>query len=287
MTGPPTAERDVLRRLRGVRGYVFDMDGTLVLGNARTEEMTPLPGALEITGWLSRRGLPYVVLTNGTVRTPRQYAGRLRDLGFALDDDGVVTPASSAVDVLTSRRQRRVMVLGVGGLREPLAEAGIEVLPPAGRPDVDAVLVGWYRDFTFDALEAACHAVWAGARVYSASQSVFFATVDGRTIGTSRAITAMIRSVTGCRVEVIGKPSSHALRVAARRLGAHPSEVAVVGDDPDLEVPMAHSGKAFSVAVETGIGGPDAFSHLPASRRPDLSLPGVAELLGLLEAAEA
>jgi hypothetical protein len=42
-----------------------------------------------------------------------------------------------------------------------------------------------------------------------------------------------------------------------------------------------------SVAVQTGIGGPDAFSHLPAPRRPDLSLPGVAELLGLLEAAEA
>ena len=50
----------------------------------------------------------------------------------------------------------------------------------------------------------------------------------------------MIRSITGCRVEVVGKPSLHALRSAARRLGARPAQLAVVGDDPVLEIPMAH-----------------------------------------------
>jgi len=120
------------------------------------------------------------------------------------------TMVVSALDVLTRRRQARVMVLGTEGLTGPLADAGFEVLPPSGRVGVDAVLVGWYREFTMDALEAACHAVWGGAAFYASSESVFFATAEGKVMATSRAISAMVRSMTGCRVEVVGKPSLQA-----------------------------------------------------------------------------
>src|SRR5579864_2747164 len=128
------------------------------------------------------------------------------------------------------------------------------------------------------ALEAACQAVWGGAELYSCSQTPFFAVAGGRALGTSRAISAMIRSLTGCRLRVVGKPSLDALRGAAERLGALPSELAVVGDDPRLEVPMAHRGRALAIAVGTGLGAADAYDHLPASRQPHLHLGGVDEL---------
>jgi hypothetical protein len=44
---------------------------------------------------------------------------------------------------------------------------------------------------------------------------------------------------------------------------------------------MAHRGRALAVAVDTGLGGPDAYDHLPPRRRPQLHLRGVDELLGL------
>ena len=69
-------------------------------------------------------------------------------------------------------------------------------------------------------------------------------------------------------MEVVGKPSLQALRTSAGLLGVEPSELAVVGDDPDLEVPMAHAGGAFAVAVHTGIGHAESFSDLPADLRP-------------------
>jgi 4-nitrophenyl phosphatase len=143
------------------------------------------------------------------------------------------------------------------------------------------VLVGWYPESTMPALEAACHAVWAGAALYSCSQSMFFATADVRALGTSRAISAMIQSMTGCRLHLVGKPSLHAFRCAAGRLGVPGPRVVVVGDDPELEVPMAQRGRALAVAVGTGIGTPGAFDHLPPARRPHLTLPGVADLLTL------
>jgi 4-nitrophenyl phosphatase len=188
--------------------------------------------------------------------------------------------------MFAKRGLRRVMVLGVSGLIDPLREAGIEVVAPAddGRPEpaVDAVLVGWFREFTMDHLEAACRAVWAGAALYSASQTPFFASAGGRALGTSRAICAMIRSITGCSLTITGKPSAAALRAAATRLGVRQvSQLVVVGDDPLLEVPMAHRGRALAVAVGTGLGGPDAYAHLPPRSQPHLHLRGIDELLAL------
>jgi NagD protein len=276
----------VAARLRGVRGFVLDMDGTLVMGDRRNHGLRPLPGAVEFVGWLAEHGLPFAIFTNGTTRAPQDYARVLGDLGFALPEDAMLTPASSAAALFKRRAHRRVLVLGGEGLAGPLREAGIEVVAPHGRPDADAVLVGWYPDFTMEALEAACHAVWNGAVLYSSSQAVFFATAAGRAIGTSRAISAMIASVTGCRVEPVGKPSAHALRSAAQRLGVRPKDLAVVGDDPELEVVMAHRGKALAVAVTSGLGSADVFTALPERRRPHLVVDGVGELLRLCRVAE-
>ena len=97
----------------------------------------------------------------------------------------------------------------------------------------------------------------------------------------------MIKSLTGCGVRVVGKPSLDALRSAAGRLRARPAELAVVGDDPALEVPMAHRGRSLAIAVGTGLGGPGAYDGLPASRQPHLQVGGVDELLVILTREES
>jgi len=280
-------DRDPLTRLRDVRGFVFDMDGTLVLGDRQNHGLRPLPGAVEITGWAAGRGLPFVVFTNGTTRTPVRLAATMREIGFGLPDEAMMTPASSAVVVLGRRGHRRVMVLGGPGLTEPLRDGGFEVVPPAAGTAADAVMAGWFPEFTMPALEAACHAVWGGAELYSASQTPFFAVDGGRALGTSRAISAMIKSLTGCGIRIVGKPSLDALRSAADRLGVRPADLAVVGDDPALEVPMAHRGRSLAIAVGTGLGGPGAYADLPASRQPHLQVRDVDELLVILTREES
>jgi HAD superfamily hydrolase (TIGR01450 family) len=274
-----------LERLRDARGFIFDMDGTLALGDRVNHGLRPLPGAVDMLAWVRDRRLPYVVFTNGTNRSPRHFASVLRDAGLDVPDARMMTPATSAAEMFAKRGYRRIMLLGGDGLAGPLREAGFEVVAPEGSPaGVDAVLAGWFREFTMDHLEAACRAVWAGAALYSASQTPFFAAAGGRALGTSRAISAMIRSITGCPLAVTGKPSLGALRAAASRLGVRPlSRLVVVGDDPLLEVPMAHRGRALAVAVGTGLGGPDAYDHLPPGRRPHLNLRGVDELLSLCQ----
>jgi len=271
-------------RLAAVRGFVFDMDGTLVLGDRRSEGLRPLPGAVEIIRWAADRGRPFVVFTNGTMRSPAHYAQTMRELGFALPDEAMMTPASSACLVFTREGYKRIMLLGGEGIAAPLRDAGLEVVPAAAGVQADAVLAGWFPEFTMAALEAACHAVWDGAGLYSCSQTPFFAVDGGRALGTSRAITAMIRSITGCRLQVVGKPSLDALRSAAYRIGARPDRLAVVGDDPQLEVPMAHRGRALAIAVGTGLGDSASYQGLAVSRQPHLWVRGVDELLEMLAA---
>jgi 4-nitrophenyl phosphatase len=289
-----TSDDAVLRRLRDARGFIFDMDGTLALGDRVNHGLTPLPGAVEMLQWVRSRNLPYLVFTNGTNRAPAHFASVLRDGGLDVPDEQMMTPASSAVVMFAKRGYKRVMVLGGDGLTGPLRDAGIEIVPPVEaaadtRPSeepagVDAVFVGWFREFTMSHLEAACQAVWNGAALYSASETPFFAAAGGiRALGTSRAISAMIRSITGCRLTITGKPSPDALRAAAARLGVPARDLVVVGDDPLLEVPMAHRGHALAVAVQTGLAGQDAYDHLPPAKQPHLHLRGIDELLALCQ----
>jgi 4-nitrophenyl phosphatase len=277
---------DARERLRAVRGFVLDMDGTLVLGDRNNTGLTLLPGAREFLTTLGELGIPFCVFTNGTVKTPAQCADALSAAGLPVPRGSVLTPASSAVEVFRRRGHRRVMVLGIKGITEVLEEAGIETVLPLRGTACDAVLAGWFRqELTFEALEAAVEAVARGARYYSASQSPYFATSEGRSLGSSRAISAVVRDLTGARVTVVGKPSLQALRTASRHLGVPVGELAVVGDDPELEVPMAHKGGALAVAVHTGIGRAESFGHLPEELRPHLDLPDVGVLVELLREA--
>ena len=274
---------DLSERLRRARGFVFDMDGTLVLGDKGHHGYHPLPGALDCLNRLKSAGLPFVVVTSGSAQTPGDYAATLRQLGFPVEDRAMQTPASVAADYFARRKIRRVMVLGAEGARRPLAEAGLEVVPPEGTPQADAVFIGFYRDFTFQQIEAACHAIWQGATLYTSAYAKFFAAANGRAIGIPRAICTMIRGITGCPVTILGKPSLVALRCAARVMGVKPAELVVVGDDPSLEIAMALRGGALAVGVTSGLATRADFAALPPGKQPHLVLDDVGKLKAALE----
>lgn len=270
--------------LREVRGWVFDVDGTLVLGDKRLSGYRPLPGALELLQRLQQRGEPFVAFTNGSTKTPAEYARTLQALGLPVDEARMMTPVSVALDVFRRRGHRKLLVLGVEGVWRPLADAGFEVVvSPAPADDADAVLAGWHPAFGLPDLEAASRAIWGGARLYAVSVAPFFASAGGRALGVSGAIVAALRSITGARATVVGKPSVQALRAAAARLGLPPSRIAVVGDDPVLEIAMARRAGALAVAVHTGLNDAAAFAAAAPALQPHYSLRGVDELLALTE----
>ena len=267
-----------------VRGFIFDIDGTLALADRRLSGYQALPGACELLALLRQRGVPYVGFTNGSTKTPLQLSQALTKIGIGLDERHTMTPVSVAVELFQRRRFRRVLVLGGEGVWGPLEEAGFDVVrSPARADDAQAVLIGWHPEFVLADLEAACRAVWGGAALYTVSKAAFVASREGRTLGISGALSAAVRNITGKNAQVVGKPSRQALACASTRLGVSPAQTAVVGDDISLENAMAIRGGALSVGVHTGLSSAADFQSLPAHRRPQLSLSGVDQLLEMLQ----
>ncbi len=272
----------MLKRLRAARAFLFDVDGTLVLGDRRNSGLRPLPGAITLLEHLRERKLRFAALTNGTVRTPDEYVHELREAGLLFDNQMALTPSSVAADYFVRHGYTRVRVLGSEGVWRPLEAVGITVIRGLDNEPVDAVFVGWYRELKMDEIQAACDAVSAGAKLFAGSLAPYFASAQGKVLSSSRVICAGISSITGKRATVLGKPAAAALDFACRRLSTDPAHLVVVGDDPALEVYMARRGGALSVAVRTGTWGQGSVARLPAQHRPHLAVQNVGELLALL-----
>jgi HAD superfamily hydrolase (TIGR01450 family) len=266
-----------------IGGIMFDVDGTLLLSDRSLGGYEVLPGAIETLSALRERSVPFVLLTNGSAYSPQEQAAKLRKSGFPVDDGQMITPSSVTADHMSRRAVKRVLVLGTRGVGQALLEAGIQTTYTGepGASDVDAVYVGWHPDCGMKDIEAACNAIWAGAKLYAASDVPFFATKQGRTLGYSFAILGAVRRLTKAPVILTGKPSLHALRFVARKLGVPTRKVCVVGDDPLVEAIMAHRGRATMLGVTTGMTTRDEWMRQPAARRPHGVLADLRELLSL------
>jgi 4-nitrophenyl phosphatase len=272
------------QRLPGVRGVLFDVDGTLLLGSRSLADYELLPGAIEVLTALRERRVPFALLTNGSAYPPAEQAAKLRSHGLPVDDGQMLTPSCVAADEMRRRGVRRALVLGTPGVGHALREAGIETVHTgeAGDKDADAVFVGWHPECGMKDIETACHAIWGGAELYVASDVPYFATRQGRAIGYSFAITAAIRRLTRAPMILTGKPSIRALRFVAGRLGVPARALAVVGDDPVVEVLMARRGGATALAVTTGTTRREEWRRQLPSRRPHAILDDLREVLGWL-----
>lgn len=268
------------RSIARVEGFMFDLDGTLVLTDKALSGYQVLPGAIEVLAELNARRIPFVVLTNGSAHPVAQQAPELRAIGLPIGDEALLTPSTIAADLMPRRGVKSALILGTPGVGHPLAEGGIEVLFPdhPNAEQVDAVYIGWHPGCTMKDIETAAKAIWNGAALYVASDVPFFATASGRTMGYSHAITAAVRKLTGAPMILTGKPSLHALRLVAKKLGVPMRRVGVVGDDPLVEMIMARRGGAIGFGVNTGMTTARDWANQPANRRPHRVLTDLREL---------
>jgi 4-nitrophenyl phosphatase len=277
----------VIERIKNASGFIFDMDGTIALGDAASGGHKALPFATETLAAIRALGIPFRVYTNGSAKAPATYAASLRNAGFDLRDEEMMTPSSSAAVWFVKKGITRVRVLGNEGVGAPLRDAGITVFGPSEKAsNVEAVYTGWYREFTFPDMEAACGSVWDGAILTTASHVPFFATATGRAIGASFAINAMVTAMTGKRAKVLGKPSRIAFDAAARAMGIGPAaakNIVVVGDDPSLEMRMANGAGAISIGMTTGLMKREGLAALSLAETPMALLDTLEPMLKLLK----
>ena len=265
-------------RLDRIRGFVFDVDGTLV--HRAGKEVRVIPGAREVLERLRAAGKPYALFTNGSHVAPEAVASELRDAGLPVGDEQLLTPLRSVQTYLRRfRRDASVLPFLTDAARRYLESEGVRLVDGGNGAPVDAVFVAQPSRVDFDELEGAARAVVAGARLLTGSYVPAYAGADGPIFSRGAMLTAAIAKATGARPHVVGKPSHAAVREVEATLGVPSEETAVVGDDVSLDVALGHLGGSVTVLVRTGISDELDVRRVPERRRPHLTLDSVADLL--------
>ncbi len=268
-------------RLDDARGFVFDLDGTLVRRSPAGAE--PMPGAPEVLAALRASGRPFVVFTNASHVAPGVIAREARAGGLEIEDDEVLTPVCSAIGHL--RREcpgRRVLVIGTEATQERFAHAGIPLAAPGEEAAAAEVVLVFHVDVAdLETLEAAAHAVLGGAQFLTGNSAGAYAGANGPILSRGAMVGAAIAKAADREPIVVGKPSTAAVTEYSERLGLPPGDVAVVGDDLGMDIALGRLGGSRTVLVLSGMDG-SGHAALPVRQRPDLVLDGIADLLSLL-----
>ena len=253
------------------RGWLFDLDGTVYLGEAL------IPGAAETIAALRGDGRRVAFLSNKPLYTRADYAEKLTRLGIPARADEVV---NSSI-VLARHLQRLdagapVFVIGEPPLIGELRAHGFEV---RNDPDVRWVVIAFDRTFDYAKLNTALQAVRRhDARLIATNPDRTCPTAEGE-IPDCAGMMAAVEAVTGKTVEVVvGKPSPIILEGALQTLGVEARDCVMVGDRIETDIVMGKRLGLTTVLVLTGITRPD--DPRIAELHPDLVLPGIRALLG-------
>lgn len=270
-----------MKRLKRIRHFALDLDGTLYLGGR------VFPWTRPFLDRLGELGIGHTFFTNNSSKSTRQYVEHLQKMGIDATADDIYSSTHSTLDYLREERPRvkRLFVLGTPGLAEEFAENGFDVVGDshdgASGDEPDAVIVGFDTTLTF---ARACRAAY-----WLAQGKPFIATHPDRICPTDQptvlpdcaAICAMLTTATG-RVPdaVLGKPSARMLEGVRKRHGVAAGEIAVVGDRLYTDMAMARAAGALGVLVLSGET--TAEQAADASPAPDLVVAHVGELARLL-----
>jgi HAD superfamily hydrolase (TIGR01450 family) len=266
--------------LDAARGFVLDIDGTLVHRSGTTIHLQP--GAAEVLARIRASGRRFVLFTNGSHVSPATLAAELSDAGLEVGEDDVLTPLCSLRTYVSRRRLTGcVMVIGTAPAREYVQRSGVPVDQGEGLVK-GAVFVAGPDAIDFPTLERAARSVLAGARLLTASYVPAYAGADGPIFSRGAMTTAAIAKATGVRPVIVGKPSRAAVDTFSDRLGAPPADLVVIGDDVAMDIPLGHLGGSHTIFVRSGISGDVDLGQIPAGRRPHETVTGVAELLDRL-----
>jgi ribonucleotide monophosphatase NagD (HAD superfamily) len=121
----------------------------------------------------------------------------------------------------------------------------------------------------------------------------YYATHPDRTCITQRglvpdiaAIIGACEAVTGRRPDrVLGKPNREMVEVALHRLGSTAETTAIIGDQLDTDMTMAHASGLCAVLVMTGETTRDRLDAWPPERRPELVASHIGEVVDWLSSS--
>ena len=256
---------------RPIESWLMDMDGVLV------REHTVVTGADRFIARLRELDLPFLVLTNNSMYTPRDLAALLLTIGLDVPEGRIWTSAMATARFLEDQRPAgSAFVVGETGLTTALHASGYTLTDR----DPDYVVLGETRTYSFEQISRAIRLVASGARFIATNPDAVGPTPEGPLPATG-SVAALVSRATGVDPYFVGKPNPLMMRSALNAIDAHSESSAMVGDRMDTDIVSGLEAGMHTVLVLTGITSRADAERFPY--RPSRIVDSIADLVAELD----
>ncbi len=258
--------------LKNIECFVFDMDGTVYLGNR------VIDGAIELIEHLQKNRIKFFFFTNNSSKSPDEYVDKLTKMGFAgILVEHVVTSGSVLADyVLNNYKVPKIYLAGTPALHEQLEERGI-VLAEIGDSDVSAAVMGFDTTLDYEKLDNICRLVAKGKDFLATNVDKVCPLPGGDFMPDCGSMCKLITHSTGVEPKFLGKPFAQTVECILNLSGKPREKIAMVGDRLYTDIATAKNGRIMGIAV---LSGEITMSDIEDSDiDPDLIVDSVADIL--------
>jgi arabinose operon protein AraL len=256
-------------------GYVFDLDGTIYLG----DEL--LPGAKRLILKLRELGKRVIFLSNNPTKDPKMYAEKLGELGLKTPASEIVNTVVTMTEwLLRNQPDATVFPISEEPLKNSLGEAGIRISEDP--EEIDIVIASYDRGFDYRKLQIAFDAIWfyKRAMLVTTNPDRYCPLPGGRGEPDAAAIVAAIEACTGTKCHVnVGKPDPIMLETIIDLIGPDAKECLMSGDRLYTEIRMAKRAGMPSAVVLTGETTKRDLAGEPVENLPDYTLERIDQLV--------
>jgi arabinose operon protein AraL len=234
------------RPMRDLKGYIFDLDGTVYLGKQLIE------GADTVINTLLNEGKKVLFLTNKTIESRQRYVEKLHGFNINASLENILNPTVTLIEYLREHHPNaRLYVIGEQPIKDELTLAGFrEGMVPA---EVDVVVLSWDRDFHYDHLNFAYQSVKLGAKMIATNPDRT-CPVEVGDVPDCAGMIGAVEAVSGKKIDVqIGKPSILTIEAALKILRLKPDECLMIGDRLETDIRMGVEAGMKTALVLSGI----------------------------------
>ncbi len=259
--------------LNPIKLYLFDMDGTLYLG----DRLFPFTPALLQA--IRARGASYLFVTNNSSKSVEDYVKKLEKLGIsATGDDFLTSSQATAWYLQKHHRGARLYVGGTESLKDELRRAGFLVTDRV--EETDCIVMGFDTELTFRKLHDISYLLQTRALPYIATNPDWVCPTEFGSVPDCGSVCEMLFRASGKRPVVIGKPQSLMVELAMEKRGVTRAQTCVIGDRIYTDIKSGLNAGVTTILVMSGETTEDILAASPD--KPHFTLPSAANLLEAL-----
>lgn len=254
-----------------IKLFLFDMDGTLYLGN-RLYDFT-----VDLLAAIRNNGAKYLFMTNNSSKSVKDYIKKLDKLGIAADEEDFITSSQATAYYLQKHHAGKILyVCGTESLKEELRKQGFTVTEELDR--VECLVMGFDTELTFKKLEDVSKLLLGRPDLpYIATNPDYVCPTEFGSVPDCGSVCDMLYNVSKRRPLVIGKPEPLMPMLAMDKWGIDAEHTLVIGDRIYTDI---KSGLRAGTHTALVLSGETTHEILAASEeKPEVVLESAAEIL--------